>query len=208
MIKIKIYKVTFLETNCTYLVDEATGKSAVVDPGGRSDELISQIKSDGGHLECVMLTHGHYDHICFAKQIAEMFGAKIVTGEKNNEALSNPALNLTAKHSLNLEPFSADILLKDGDSFMLGETEIKYITTPGHTSGCGSYIFDDVILCGDTLFCESYGRVDLPTGNYADMAASLKKLKDLDGDYKVIPGHGELTTLNHERKYNPLMRTL
>lgn len=55
MIKIKIYKVTFLETNCTYLVDEATGKSAVVDPGGRSDELISQIKSDGGHLEYVML---------------------------------------------------------------------------------------------------------------------------------------------------------
>ena len=206
MIKIKIYNVTFLDTNCCYLVDEATKKSAVVDPGGRSDELIEKINSDGGHLEYVMLTHGHYDHIYFAKQLADMFGAKIVTGEKNNEFLSNPALNLTAKHNISLAPFSADIKLKDGDTFMLGETQ--YITTPGHTSGCGSYIFDDVIICGDTLFCESYGRVDLPTGNYGEMVASLKKLKELDGDYKVIPGHGELTTLEHERKYNPLMRAL
>ncbi len=208
MINKKIYKVTFLNTNCTYLVDSATGKSAVLDPGGKSDELIEQINSDGGRLEYVLLTHGHYDHIYFAKELADMFGAKIVTGRKNNEFLLSPELNLTAKHNIELAPFSADVLLDDGDTFMLGETEIKYITTPGHTSGCGSYIFDDTILCGDTLFCESYGRTDLPTGDIAEMRKSLKKLKDLDGDYQIIPGHGELTTLFHERKYNPLMSVL
>lgn len=208
MIKIKIYHVTGLATNCCYLVDEATGKSAVVDPGEKSDRLNAQIEQDGGSLEYVILTHGHYDHICYAKQLAEKFGAKIITGKNNNQFLSNVELNETLVHGIPFEPFSADILLGDGDTFMLGETKIKYIYTPGHTIGCGVYIFDDVMLSGDTLFCESYGRTDLPTGDDHNMMASIKKLKELEGDYQVIPGHGPMTTLSHERKYNPLMRRL
>jgi len=61
------------------------------------------------------------------------------------------------------------------------------------------------LICGDTLFCESYGRTDLPTGNNNDMVNSIKKLKQLEGDYIVIPGHGPTSTLDHEKKYNPLM---
>ena len=176
MIDVKIFNVTVLMTNCCLLTDRKTGKMAVTDPGAPNEELNSEIEKNGGKLEYVILTHGHYDHISYAKQLAEKFDAKI--------------------------------LLKDGDKFMLGNTEIKYITTPGHTSGCGSYIFDDTIISGDTLFCESYGRTDLPTGDDAEMAKSIRKLKNLEGDYRVIPGHGPTTTLDHERKYNPLMRIL
>ena len=208
MIDIKVYHVSEIMTNCSYLVDEATGKSAVVDPGGKSQKLIEQIKSDGGNLEYVMLTHGHYDHILFAKELADMFGAKIVTGKHNDEFLSNPDLNLTAKHFLEMTPFKADILLDDGDKFMLGETEITYLYTPGHTSGCGVFIFDDVIICGDVLFRESCGRTDLPTGDGYTIMQSLKRLKELDGDYNVIPGHDSFTTLEHERRFNPFMRNL
>lgn len=197
-----------LGTNCSYIVDEATGKAAVTDPGEKSQRLIDQIKSDGGKLEYVLLTHGHYDHICFAKQLADMFGAKVVTGRANAEFLRNTNYNGTAAHGLSFTPFDADILLGDGDVFMLGETEFTYISTPGHTSGCGVFLADGVMFAGDTLFCESYGRTDLPTGDEAQMARSLKKLKELDGDYQVIPGHGELTTLEHERRFNPLMRML
>lgn len=208
MIDVKIYNVTFLDTNCCYLVDKATKKSAVVDPGDKCDELIAQIENDGGKLEYVMLTHGHYDHIGYAKQLAAKFGAEIVTGEKENEFLSNPSLNLSAKHNLEIKPFSADILLKDNDIFMLGETKIRYILTPGHTSGGGCFIFDNTLISGDTLFCESYGRTDLPTGSNMDMYNSISRLKKLDGDYRVIPGHGPMSTLDHERKYNPLMMSL
>ncbi len=208
MIKIRIYPVTMLGTNCSYIIDEATGKAAVTDPGEKSEKLISQIKQDGGRLEYVLLTHGHYDHICFAKQLAGMFGAKVVTGAANADFLKNPEYNGTGVHGIDFTPFEADVLLNDGDKFMLGETEFTYLATPGHTKGCGVFIADGVMFAGDTLFRESYGRTDLPTGDEAQMVQSLKKLKELDGDYQVIPGHGPMTTLGHERRYNPLMRML
>ena len=208
MIQLKVYYVTDLVTNCCYLVDEATGKSAVSDPGARSEALIEQIQKDGGELTYVLLTQGHNDHICYAKQLADQFGATILTGRHNNEFLSNVVYNGTARHGIPFTPFSADILLEDGEKFYLGETEITYLYTPGHTSGCGVFIFDDVMISGDTLFCESYGRTDLPTGDEAKMIASLKKLKELEEDYHVIPGHGAMSTLEHERQWNPLMRRL
>ena len=192
----------------TYCFPVAENAYCLVDPGGEGNDLIRSIRSMGGNVSHVILTHGHYDHICFAKQLADKFGAKIVTGKHNNEFLSNTDYNGTARHGIPFTPFSADILLEDGEVFRLGETEIKYLYTPGHTSGCGVYIFDDVIISGDTLFCESYGRTDLPTGDDGNMIASLKKLKELEGDYHVIPGHGPMTTLEHERRWNPLMRRL
>ena len=208
MIKIQIYPVTMLQTNCCYLVDEATGKAAVSDPGERSVALEAQIEKDGGKLEYVLLTHGHYDHICYAKQLADKYGAKDVTGKNNDRFLSDVYLNGTKRHGLPFVPFSADIVLEDGEKFLLGETEITYLYTPGHTSGCGIFLFDEIMIAGDLIFRDSYGRTDLPSGDDYEMARSLKRVKELDGDYTIIPGHGPLTSLSHERRFNPLMGRL
>ena len=81
-----------------------------------------------------------------------------------------------------LESVIPDILLEDGDTLNLGSSEIKFILTPGHSSGSGCYIVDEKIFTGDTLFRLSIGRTDLPTGSYREMVKSLKRLllKDLN----------------------------
>lgn len=210
MIDIKIFNVTLILTNCYLLTDTETGEMAVVDPGDKSQKLIDYVNSNGGKIKYILLTHGHFDHIGYAKQLADMFEAKIVCGKQTNVFLSDNALNLSMNHDEveNITPFSADILLSDGEKFKLGNTGFTYISTPGHTIDCGCYIFDNNIISGDTLFCESYGRTDFSTSSFNDMIQSIKKLKDFDGDYYVYPGHGRSSTLGHERKYNPLMRKL
>lgn len=207
MIDVKAFCVGNLDTNCYLLIDADTQNMAVVDPGAYSRELCEYIEKIGGNkLLYVFLTHGHFDHIGYAKQLSDKFGAKICIGEFDKDFLSNGMLNLSQYCGESLEPFNADITLKDSEIIELGNTKIQFIHTPGHTIGSGCYVFDNCILSGDTLFCESMGRTDFISGSYDDMMKSLKRLISLDGDYNVYPGHSAFTTLSHERKYNPCIR--
>lgn len=210
MTDVKVFCVGPIATNCYLITDLDTGAMAVVDPGYRSDALVELINSKGSDLKYIILTHGHFDHISFAKELARGFKAEILCSFETQPFLRDNSLNLSAFHPEveDVEPFDGDAFVKDGDTFNLGSTAIKYISTPGHTNDSGCYIFDNAIISGDTLFCESYGRTDFSTSSFDDMIKSIKRLKELKGDYTVYPGHGSFTTLEHERKYNPLMRRL
>lgn len=207
MTTVQVFPVTEIATNCLLIRDTETGHMAVVDPGGDSSQLLAAIESAGPEtVKYILLTHGHYDHIGRANQLAQQYQAKIVIGSQEKAFLTDNSLNLSYKaFREKIKPFQADVLLHDSDTFQLGNTEITFITTPGHTIGGGCYLFDDVLVAGDTLFFESIGRTDLPTGDNSMMIQSLAKLKNLPGDYTVYPGHGRLTTLNHERSHNPYM---
>ena len=94
---------------------------------------------------------------------------------------------------------------QDGDKLTLAGTGFTVLRTPGHTPGSVCLLAEDVMFSGDTLFAGSCGRTDLPGGNASRMKASLARIAALEGDYRVLPGHGGVTTLEHERKNNPYL---
>ena len=206
MIKIDYDVVGMIGTNCYLIEDEASAEMAVIDPGGRSDALMTQIDSRGGKLSFILLTHGHYDHILGVAELWDRWHPVICAAEKELMLIREPSYNLSAKHGLTIPPFTVDRPLHDGDTIMLGESRIRFMLTPGHTMGSGCYIVDDCIFSGDTLFCMSVGRTDFPTSSMSDMMDSAARLAALDGDYRVFPGHDMFTTLDRERRYNPYMR--
>ena len=206
MIKIQCYVVGMIATNCYLIEDEASGALAVIDPGDHSDELIAELDRRGGKLDYILLTHGHYDHVLGAAELCDRYHPVVCAAEVEMELLQKGLYNLSSVHNIRINSFNVDRLLSDGDIIMLGETEIRFISTPGHTVGSGCYIADDCIFSGDTIFCESIGRTDFPTSSMRAMMKSVERIKNLEGDYAVYPGHEMFTTLEHERKYNPFMR--
>lgn len=189
-------------TNCWLLTDEASCKTAVIDPGFLSERLTDAIQA-AGKIDKILLTHGHFDHIGAADALRRSTGAPIYVMEQDAPFLKDPELNLSGMMGEPLAPFTADLLLKDGDTISLGGIKLQTIHTPGHTIGSCCYLTDGVIFSGDTVFCGSVGRTDFPTGSGSTLLASVKRLAALEGDYQIFPGHGEPTSLESERKSNP-----
>ena len=190
-------------TNTYIVTDEETGETAVIDPSLSEDSLIEKIEDK--NVKYILITHGHYDHIGGANLVKEKTGAKIVVHKEDEEMLLDSKKN----YGDNTEPVYADILVEDGSELMLGNAKITVLHTPGHTKGGVCYIFEDdrIIFSGDTLFRLTAGRTDLYGGNARTELMSLAKIGELEGDYKVYPGHDDSTTLDFERQYNRYMRT-
>ncbi len=193
-----------MDNNCCLIIDEKTNQSALVDCTEFSQKMIDMIGNTD--LRYILLTHGHFDHIIGAKSVKEKYGVKVVISKADEPMLSSAKLSLAAFCNAPQNNVEADVIVEDGDKITLGETKIKVMATPGHTSGSVCYIAEDCIFSGDTLFCCSCGRTDFPSGSSDEMMLSLQKLKALDGDYKVYTGHNDLTTLDFERKNNPYMK--
>lgn len=206
MIDLSFLVLGMLQNNTFVLKDEESGEIAVIDPSIECDELFEEIDSKGGNLKYILLTHGHFDHVGGVKALCDRYNAQVCISKDEMPLLNNPSFNGAALHGLELDDIEVDVELSDGDTLMLGDNEIKFITTPGHTKGSGCYIVNRWIFSGDTLFCQSIGRTDFPTSNHSEMLKSLKKLKEIDGFYVVYPGHDIFTTLDAERESNPYMK--
>ena len=194
-----------LQTNC-YILPGQDNRCLVIDPGDECPELYAQIDKMGGRLDYLLLTHGHYDHILGAAELCKRYHPTVCACEDEMELLQNGLYNRTSVHNIRLNAFSVDRMLHDGDTVVLGESTLTFIHTPGHTAGSGCYLVDDLMFSGDTIFCESIGRTDFETSDHGDMMRSVARIKALDVDYNIFPGHGMFTTLEHERKYNSFMR--
>lgn len=195
-------------TNC-YIISEEGGGCAMVDPGAQPEKLIGFLDAKGLKPEYILLTHGHYDHIGGVKAIAQKYGAKIVISEQDAEQLTDRSKSLaSARFPAGEDPYlmEADLMLKDGDTVRTGDLEFTAILTPGHTKGDITYRCGGVLFTGDTLFAGDCGRTDLRGGSWEEILVSLGRLGKLEGNFHVLPGHGDTSDLDTERKINPYLK--
>ena len=189
-----------------YLIYDENRVGAVIDPGEQPERIINEVNARGINVTHILLTHGHFDHIACTDVLKKEFEAIVCIYEKDAACMNDPELNLSGRFSDEVRISPADILLKDGDEFKIGSMDIKVIHTPGHSEGSCSFVIDNYIFSGDTLFYLSIGRVDLVGGSESSIQESLKKLSEFPDDYIVYPGHGDTTTIGYEKQNNEYMR--
>lgn len=201
-----------LEVN-TYIV--VNGDSGfVVDPGGDADKIFAIFKKQKAKIDAILLTHAHFDHIGGVAQLVK------IASESEGKTQSTPTVflhrdevekigsykNMGFSMNANPEKFVPDVLLKGGETLDISGLKVKVIHTPGHSKGGVCYVVGNKIFVGDTLFFTSYGRTDFYDGNAKDLKNSIvNKLFNLKGNYTLLPGHGEPTTLEFERVNNPII---
>ncbi len=191
-------------TNCYIYRDEGTGRCAVIDPGAMDKRLRAAINDVGADsFDYILLTHCHFDHVGGVAQVKALTGAVVAIHEDDYDGLADPNLNVSACFGMGVKFDLADKKLKDGEIISVGDTKFRVMHTPGHSEGSCCFVTDGIIFTGDTLFRESMGRFDMPGGSYDKVRSSLRRLASLDGDYRLYPGHDEISTLSYERKYNP-----
>lgn len=198
-----VVSLRFMTVNSYIISDSESSDAVVIDPSAGYAQITKRLKELGKKCCAVLLTHGHYDHIIDTKLFQDD-GAKVYAHKNTAEKLLDNKLSMSVNFNHKIPEVTADVIIKDNDELVFNSIKIKVLETPGHCSDSCCFILDNVIFSGDTLFYGTYGRVDFNDSNPSDMIKSLKRLFDLEGDYKVYPGHERDTTLQFERKNNPI----
>ena len=179
------------QVNC-YLVSDDKGKAVVIDPGYEAERILRTVKEKELDVQCIFLTHGHFDHIGAVKTLAQTLSCPVYLNPKEVTLppyLTRGLLHYTDEYG-------------QGEEISVGDLTFRVLETPGHTNGSVCLLCESCLFTGDTLFAGSCGRTDLG-GSMLDMLASLKTLAALEGNLRVYPGHGPETDLDYERKTNP-----
>lgn len=209
MLTIQCFKVNMLEENC-YVVSDDSKECMIVDCGAfypEEVEAISQYITDNGLTPVLqVLTHAHYDHIFGVKAIYDRYGVKPVLSVHDEKMYLNAKEYVKNLMGIDLDLQTAPLgrLVRHGDTVKFGDTEFRVIETPGHTPGCVFYYSEKekTAFSGDTLFRGSIGRTDLPGGSMFQIIQSLRMMTQYPDDTRILPGHGEETTLGYELATN------
>lgn len=209
MADLKIGKITMgiCQTNCYFVYEEGKNEVLFFDPADSGDYIYQCLKDKGFTIAAILLTHGHFDHIWGVSKLKELTGAKVYALDTEEALCKSAKLNVSAAAGRACE-LVPDVLLRDEEIITLSEIPLQVLATPGHTEGSCCYYFekDKLLISGDTLFQESVGRTDLPTGSMSKLVRSVReKLMVLPEEVKVYPGHGEATTIGFEKKNNPFL---
>jgi hydroxyacylglutathione hydrolase len=211
MLKIKAFVFSPIQEN-TYVLYNQFNDCLIIDPGcyfpEEKDELKSFITQSNLMPRMLLNTHCHLDHVFGNKFIAETWGLTLQLHEKEKKLLDYaPTSGLM--YNMPFDNYAGEyIYLKEGDIIKLGEDELKVIEAPGHSPGhiCFYCAKQNFIISGDVLFNRSIGRTDLPGGDHETLLKNIReKLFVLPEETIVYSGHGTVTTIGEEKKYNPFL---
>ncbi len=190
---------------------EGDADCVVIDPGFEPAAITNWIESHGLEPRAILLTHGHSDHIAGNAALLDRWpGLPIWVGRGDAPKLTDPAGNLSAAFGMSLLSPPADRLLDDGEAIRIAGLDIDVRAIPGHSSGHVVFVIGEseppVVFGGDVLFREGVGRTDFADGDFASLAAGIRRhLYSLPDDTIVYPGHGGPTTVGHETRHNPFV---
>lgn len=199
---VETFAVGMLSTNCYVACCSETKEAIIIDPGldyeEEAEPIFNFIEKQKLNIRFIVNTHGHSDHITGDGLMQKKYGVPICV-HKLDAAFLGAFQNIFSQKN---------ILLDDGDEIKFGKVTLKVLYTPGHTMGCICLTGEKIIFSGDTLFSGSIGRTDNPESSPRDMIVSLKKLLKLPDNLLVYPGHGEMSIMAKEKRFNPFFRDL
>ncbi len=173
----------------------------VVDPSFAADEINEYITKNNLKLLGIILTHGHYDHFATANFLLKNYNTSLYVYEKERDVILQHNLN----DLFNVENFILPSSIKffNGKTLELGKIKLNIFHTPGHTIGGICIFWEGYVFTGDTIFIDSVGRMDLPTGNPRQLLQSIQQIKKFDKSLRVLTGHNETNvTLDELLKRN------
>lgn len=193
-----------------YFIHANDNDCICIDPGYETDRIKRYIEQHNLVVKEILLTHGHFDHMLSCYYLQQKFGSNIYISKEDEEILYNAEHNYSNLiNKTTFDEFKIKDYVKDNEMINLLGYDIRCISTPGHTKGSMSFYFETqkVLFSGDTLFFETYGRVDLYGGSYTDIKDSIEnKLFTLPNEVLVYPGHGETTSIGKEKLHNDIRR--
>jgi len=206
--KVQCFTVGAFSVNTYLISDPVTGASAIVDTG-ESRELIDRLQGldPAPDIQAILLTHTHLDHAGALSYLQEVWDVPTYCPRDDKPLFDTLPMQGTmfGMPQLNRPCGRIDHWIEDGFRMKLGELELGFLGTPGHTPGQGCWYDDEDILVGDTLFLGSIGRTDFPLSTPALMVESLRRLTQLPGHLRVWSGHGPMTTIDRELRTNPFL---
>ena len=215
MMIIETFPVGVLQCNCTVLGCEETRRALVIDPGDDPQLILNALQRLDLTCEALLHTHAHLDHVAATERIAAATGARVLLHEADQFLYDMVDAQARMFGFPVPKTLPVDRHVADGEEMRVGHVRGEVLHTPGHTPGslCLSVPDGDAgkvqprLFAGDTLFLGSIGRTDLWGGDMAAILRSIhQRLMTLPDDTVVVPGHGPLTTIGHERRTNPFLQ--